>query len=63
MKNRNNKILKQELDKEDTMDKANVEENNQQINNEGISKSAKQNNKIKSDDYIRLIETFFPSTC
>ena len=38
------------------MDKANVEENNQQINNEGISKSAKQNNKIKSDDYIRLIE-------
>ena len=56
MKNRNNKILKQELDKEDTMDKANVEENNQQINNEGISKSAKQNNKIKSDDYIRLIE-------
>ena len=56
MKNRNNKILKQELDKEDTMDKANVEENNQQINNEGISKSAKQNNTIKSDDYIRLIE-------
>lgn len=38
------------------MDKANVEENNQKINNEGVSKSVKQNNKIKSDDYIGLIE-------